>query len=66
MKRPASHQGYEVSEDQKRQEIIEKTKDLAPLTAPLLPATAMWRWAPSGERVPERLRISSSPWIAVA
>ena len=27
---------------------------------------AMCRWAPSGERVPERLRISSSPWIAVA
>jgi hypothetical protein len=37
-----------------------------PITVPLLLAMAMCRWMPSGERVPERLTISSSPWIAVA
>jgi len=40
--------------------------EMTAITAPLLSAMAMWRWTPSGDRVPERLRISSSPWMVVA
>ena len=43
-----------------------RQKRCPPITAPLLSAMAMWRWAPSAERVPERLRISRSPRMVVA
>ncbi|MFM2158935.1 MAG: hypothetical protein RLZZ124_1409 [Cyanobacteriota bacterium] len=37
-----------------------------PIAASWLAATAMCRWQPSAERLLERLRIPSSPWIVVA